>query len=66
MGNLPWYVPDDSDEKNRNNIDGAEISDISTRNISLWKSVQFLKKKKKKNQYLIQTKLKGIRQEAIL
>ena len=32
--NLPWYVPDDSDEENRNDIDGAEIGDISTKSIN--------------------------------
>ena len=28
MTNLPWYIPDDSDEKHRNDIDSAEIRKI--------------------------------------
>ena len=28
MTNLPWYIPDECDEKHRNDIDSAEICKI--------------------------------------
>ena len=51
MRNLPWYVPDESDEKNGNDIDGAEIGKIYSRNINLGFGWLVIKCRKYENLY---------------